>query len=196
MKILFLGPRSRELFDFLKDFGEEVISTEDKLSPDSPSLQNVDFLISYGYRHILGDEVLALFPRRAINLHISLLPWNRGADPNLWSFLENTPKGVTIHYMNHGLDTGDILTQKEVEFASTDTLRSSYERLRKNIEDLFKISWQDIRLGKIQARPQMQSGTYHRSKDSLPYQHLLVNGWDTPVDDVLGKAMSPRVKQQ
>ena len=52
---------------------------------------------------------------RAINLHISYLPWNRGADPNLWSAV-GMPKGVTIHYINDGFDTGDILFQKAILF--------------------------------------------------------------------------------
>ncbi|MCL0081308.1 hypothetical protein M1N64_03665 [Peptococcaceae bacterium] len=52
------------------------------------------------------------FQGRAINLHISFLPWNRGADPNFWSFIENAPVGVSIHYLDEGIDTGDRKKQQ------------------------------------------------------------------------------------
>ncbi len=51
-----------------------------------------------------------------INLHISFLPWNRGAHPNFWSFYDDTPKGVTIHLIDEGIDTGAIIYQKEITF--------------------------------------------------------------------------------
>ena len=38
-------------------------------------------------------------------MHISYLPFNRGAHPNYWSFKDNSPKGVTIHFIDNGIDT-------------------------------------------------------------------------------------------
>lgn len=72
--------------------------------------------ISYNYVHIIPAEVIKFMPHRIINMHISLLPWNRGCTPNIWSFWEDTPKGVTIHEMDVGLDTGPINYQKELSF--------------------------------------------------------------------------------
>ena len=147
MNILLLGPYRKDIIDFLSSFGDKVTTTEAPLTDDSEYLCKTDFIISYGYRHILKKEILDRFPNKAINFHISLLPWNRGADPNLWSFIENTPKGVTIHYLDYGIDTGDILAQQEVNYVSEDTLRISYERLSKTIEErlimLRKMSMKD-----------------------------------------------------
>ena len=53
-----------------------------------------------------------------------------GQDPNLWSFIEDTPKGVTIHEIDEGIDTGDIIFQKEIVLNSNETLASSYEKLQ------------------------------------------------------------------
>lgn len=79
------------------------------------------------------------------NLHISLLPYNRGASPNFFSFIENTPKGVTIHQIDEGLDTGPILAQKELFFdESKETFASSYEKLILEIQMLFKENWSSI----------------------------------------------------
>jgi len=188
MKILMLGPRRPELVLYLESFNDDVMSVEDKITVGDPRLEKADYLISYGYRYILKQDVLKLFPQKAINLHISLLPWNRGADPNLWSFLENTPKGVTIHLLEDGIDTGDILAQRTVEMNSVDTLRSSYERLSKSIEELFRVSWPQIRQGEIVPRIQLDGGSFHRLTDKTPYEHLLICGWDTPVSLLVGKA--------
>ncbi len=132
------------------------------------------------------------FPRRIINLHISYLPWNRGADPNLWSFLDNAPKGVTTHYIDAGLDTGRILIQEEISFRYNDTPRTSYERLAAAIEILFRKSWPRIREGKAQSFPQPQGGSSHRLKDRAAVEHLLTKGWDTPVSQLIGKGCPVR----
>jgi methionyl-tRNA formyltransferase len=143
---------------------------------------NFSFLISYGYRFILKKEILDLFPNRAINLHISYLPYNRGADPNFWSFIDGTPKGVTIHYLDEGVDTGDIIVQKEVVFDSleSETLASSYQKLHIEIQNLFFQNWEAIKNQKCSRRPQVGNGTVHKKKDKEALLHLIEkDGWDT-----------------
>ena len=188
MNILLLGPYRKDLIDFLSSFGNKVAITEAPLTGDSECLCNIDFIISYGYRHILKKDILDKFLNKAINFHISLLPWNRGADPNLWSFLEDTPKGVTIHYLDYGIDTGDILAQQEVKYVPEDTLRTSYERLSKTIEELFRRVWPNIRSGKQKSTPQPYGGSYHHLSARARFEYLLTKGWDTPVADLIGKA--------
>lgn len=79
------------------------------------------------------------------NLHISLLPYNREASPNFFSFIENTSKGVTIHQIDEGLDTGPILAQNELFFdESKETFASGYEKLILEIQMLFKENWSSI----------------------------------------------------
>ena len=113
MKILFLGAPDSPVFLWLKQQGEDVHSTLDKITVDYVLENKFNFLISYGYRYVLKKEILDLFPNRAINLHISYLPYNRGSDPNFWSFIDGTPKGVTIHYLDEGVDTSDIIVQRK-----------------------------------------------------------------------------------
>ena len=168
---------------------DDTVFTEEQVHPDSAIIKDVDFLISYRYRYILPGELLKKFTGKAINLHISFLPWNRGADPNLWSFLENTPKGVTIHYINSGIDTGDIIAQKKLEFNEKDTLRSTYERLSDEVISLFKDVWLDIRNGKVKHFPQPARGSFHKTADKEKYLYLLSKGWDTPVSDIISKAL-------
>jgi methionyl-tRNA formyltransferase len=196
MNILLLGPYRKDLIDFLSSFGDKITAAEAPMARDSEWFCKIDFIISYGYRHILKKDILDRFPNKAINLHISLLPWNRGADPNLWSFLEDTPKGVTIHYLDYGIDTGDILAQQEVNYVPEDTLRTSYERLSKTIEELFRQMWPNIRSGKQKSTSQPKGGSYHRLSDRVAFEYLFTKGWDTPIADLIGKAKRKNIDAQ
>jgi len=188
MKILLLGPDRPAMTDFLQSLGDEVLRWDEKLTPDAEILNGIDFVVSYGYRYILKDDLLKRFPNRVVNLHISYLPWNRGADPNLWSFLEDTPKGVTIHYIDAGIDTGRLLAQRQVAFGSDETLKTTYAKLALEIEQLFREVWPDIRAGRRASFPQPPGGSFHRMRDREPVEPLLARGWDTPVAELIGMA--------
>ncbi len=181
-KILFLGPEDSPLFIWLKEQNENIIQTSHRITMDFIQVHKITFLLSYGYRYIISKEILDRFPDHAINLHISYLPWNRGADPNLWSFVEGTPKGVSIHYLDPGVDTGDIIVQREIAFsADGETLASTYEKLQSAIQQLFKETWQEIKSSRSQRKKQNRIGSFHKMKDKESISHLLTQGWHTPV---------------
>ncbi len=183
MKILFLTNNhevSLPLFDWLGrvEGAENVLLCEDKISMsqflESGKSYDIGFIISYNYSHIVQPEIINRFPHRIINLHISLLPWNRGASPNIWSFLDGTPSGVTIHQLSEGLDTGDILLQEETSFDyAKETLKSSYNKLHTLIQRLFKDNWEVIKDGSVVPRRQGGAFTYHRAADLQPYKDIL-----------------------
>ncbi|MFK7807809.1 MAG: GNAT family N-acetyltransferase [Saprospiraceae bacterium] len=175
--ILFLGYDDSPLIHFLKTSGEQVIQKEDKVTVDFLKSNDIDFIVSYGYKHIIKKEILDFLPGKVINLHISYLPWNKGADPNFWSIVEETPSGVTIHQVDVGLDTGDILLQNHVCFSETDTLRTSYLKLQHEIQYLFKTNWQRLKTGQITPKSQVGQGSYHRSKDKNKYIEDIKNEW-------------------
>jgi methionyl-tRNA formyltransferase len=181
MSVLFLGPPDSLVLDFLKSNEREIVQTMEPLDETFLARHPADFLVSHGYRHIIRSALLNGFARRAVNLHVSYLPWNRGADPNLWSFIENTPKGVSIHDLDAGIDTGDIIAQKLVEFQPGGTLRTTYERLQTEIAQLFARHWSQIRQGTCNATKQVGAGSFHRIADREKVAHLLPQGWDTPV---------------
>ncbi len=186
-KVLFLGAHDSPLIDWLRAQEGRVIPQTGKVEPRFVQQLGCDFLISYGYRYLLGNDILDLFPNRAINLHISYLPWNRGADPNFWSFVDNTPKGVTIHHLDSGLDTGDIIVQEEMEFdVAKDTLVSSYEKLHAEIQDLFKRYWPQIKSETAPRTKQPGGGSSHKTSDKEALSHLLTDGWNTNIS-VLGE---------
>ena len=191
MKILFLGPDASPVLRNLKRVERNVMATQEPITLETFENDWPDFIVCHGYRHIIGRDVLAQLPDRIVNLHISLLPWNRGADPNAWSFLEDTPKGVTIHYVDAGLDTGDVIVQRAVEFGPNATLQTSYAHLQSELARLFAEHWPAIREGRCARRPQEAGGSAHRSRDLTAVQHLLTLGWDTPVSTLVGRGREP-----
>lgn len=188
MKVLVLygGTEWKPLYDWLERQGGglELRMRETKI--DARTLDwEPELMISYGYRFLIPGELVDRFYGRIINLHISLLPWNRGAHPNVWSFLEDTPKGVTIHLIDHGIDTGDILYQREMKFVETDeTLASSYSKLHTIIRELFIEHWDEIRRFEFQPRIQSPGGTIHYERDFQRVEPLLTEGWNMNVSDL------------
>jgi methionyl-tRNA formyltransferase len=186
VRILLLGPPRPALEAYLSSFGDDVVRTEDPLTP--LALARIDRIVSYGYRHIVRRDVVSRFGDRAVNLHVSLLPWNRGADPNLWSFLDDTPAGVTVHVIDDGVDTGPVVGQREVSMELDDTLGTSYARLSVAMDTLFREVWPAVRAGDAVATTQPSGGSSHRAADKHPYEYLLTAGWDTPVASLVRKA--------
>lgn len=129
-----------------------------------------DFVVSFGYRHIIRNEqVFEHFGPRIINLHIAYLPFNRGADPVYWALRDDTPMGVTIHVMAKGVDTGPILAQMELHHHRPNWRDEGAVKALKAIHyaamcDLFAKTWPALREGKIEGRKQ-GPGTYHYVRD-------------------------------
>lgn len=188
MIVLLLGEKSELLKPYLEKADHFVIRTDGKI--DLRAAIIADFIISFGYKFIITPEIIEVFTKKIINLHISYLPFNRGADPNLWSFLENTRKGVTIHRMTTEIDTGDILAQKTVVFDENETLQTSYDKLIKEMVAQFAKNLENIMSDEITPFPQTGKGSYHQKNDKNKYLHLLTKkGYDTPVAELKGKAL-------
>jgi phosphoribosylglycinamide formyltransferase-1 len=86
-------------------------------------LRGVDLVVLAGYMHLLTSEFLERFPERVVNVHPSLLPEFPGAhaiDDALAAGVETT--GVTVHYVDDGLDTGAVIRQESVELEPRESL--------------------------------------------------------------------------
>ena len=179
MKILLLGYKDSKVYDYLiKNY-----NTRQMLTPLTVDIvSQFDYIVSYRYRYIIKQNILNCVRNPIINLHMSYLPWNKGADPNFWSWHNNTLKGVTIHQIDKGIDTGNILIQKEVYLDNTHTLNSSYNKLVKELEDLFINNFSKIMNNKITPKPQKGIGSFHYKKDlDTKKNSILTEGWNTPV---------------
>ena len=172
------------LYRWLAEREEKVYRIENKLTAEMIKALEPSFVISFNYRHLIPEEVLELLPGRVINLHTSFLPYNRGSAPNFFSFLENTPKGVTIHRMDSGLDTGDILCQKELFFdEKKETFATTYDKLLEEMKTLFQENWQAIKDGSLMPVKQVGEGTYHRMRELEAVRAQVPFTWNDRISD-------------
>ncbi len=188
--ILFLtnNENTNSLYQWLCQKEKEVIRFQNKLTLDIVKQLAPQFIISFNYSHFIKKEVIDYMGGKIINLHISYLPYNRGSAPNFFSFYENTKKGVTIHRLDEGLDTGDILCQKELFFdEKKETFSSSYEILIDEIKKLFKENWEAIKTEKIIGKPQVGEATCHKQKELKKIQENTSFSWNEVIAEVKKK---------
>ena len=179
MKVLLLTPYPALLQIPLTAEGDEFIVTMDE--PSEWPL-NVDFVVSFGYNHIIKEPYLSKFKDRMINIHTGVLPWNRGAFPNFWSWFDDTPKGVSIHLIEKKLDGGGLLAQIIApEWSSDATLRSTYETLLYYSGILFGAYWARLRKQSWKTLDLEEVGSFHTTAETEKWLRKLPLGWETPV---------------
>lgn len=105
-----------------------VIISDDINSPNFINLLkslSADIIVSVSSPRVFKKELLELTPFGCINLHGSLLPQYRGILPSFWMLVNNETKGgVTVHFIDKNIDTGDIILQREFDISPLDTLDS------------------------------------------------------------------------
>lgn len=120
-----------------------------------------EFIVVVAYGKILPKELLEVPQRLPINVHASLLPKYRGAAPIQWALINGDEiTGVTTMKMDEGLDTGDILLQREVKIDPTDNALTLSERLSVIGASLLIETLQAIRHGKLSPISQGSGATY------------------------------------
>ena len=183
----FLGynQKKTKLINFLKKKDINVKNYNEELKIND--LKNSDLTISFGYRKIIDKKILSNLKKPIINLHMSYLPYNRGSHPNFWSFVEETPKGVSIHEISNGIDDGDIIFQKKFNLDPSQeefsTFRKTYLFLFNSLEQLFIENFDSIINYKYSTKKQGKIFTSHRTKD-LPKN---LNNWDQNIEEYLRK---------
>jgi methionyl-tRNA formyltransferase len=114
-----------------------------------------DAIIVRGYGRILPQWMIELPRLGNINLHASLLPKYRGAAPIQWAIAHGEEvTGVTTMRIDAGLDTGDILLQKEIPMKPTDTAETVAPTLATIGADLIVDTLRGLQAGTIEPRPQ------------------------------------------
>lgn len=137
---------------------DHVIQEVTKLHPD--------IIIAAFWGYILKPKLINIPPLGCINFHPGYLPYNRGMNPNVWPFIERTPAGVTLHYIDEGIDSGDIIAQKKIEIDAIDTAGSIEVKTWREIVRLFKQVWPKLKKGRVIRKKQNQHQiTFHYAKD-------------------------------
>lgn len=91
---------------------------------------DIDLIVTCAYGQIIPKEVLELPKYGCINVHASILPKYRGSAPIQWCLFNNDDvTGVTIMYMDEGMDTGDIIKIKEIPILESDNVGTLHDKL-------------------------------------------------------------------
>lgn len=91
---------------------------------------NPDIIITCAYGQIIPKEILDYPKYGCINVHASLLPKYRGGAPIHKAIIDGEEKtGITIMYMDEGMDTGDIISQESIDILDSDNLESIHDKL-------------------------------------------------------------------
>ena len=164
-----------EIYSDVSRGQESVITVAKKLGIKTISPKNItkdlikkikkfepDLIISAYYRKILPKNLIDIPKRGCINIHPSLLPNYRGPVPTAWAILKGEKvTGITIHKIDQGVDTGEILLQSKFKILKNETGYDLYIRAMKKGADLFIKNFDKIINNKIRSYPQSSGGSYY-----------------------------------
>jgi methionyl-tRNA formyltransferase len=96
----------------------------------------------------------------------SLLPYNRGKHFSFWAIVEQCPFGVTLHRVDTGIDTGDIVAQSTIDFGWEDTGETLLLKAQNAMIALFKEQYPFLRTGEIKSFSQViGTGSFHQGSE-------------------------------
>jgi methionyl-tRNA formyltransferase len=154
--------------EHVRGTGIEVFSPDSINTPEALAhLQHwkPDLVVVMAYGQILKQAVLEVAPLGCINVHTSLLPAYRGAAPIQWAIANGDREtGVTIMYMDEGMDTGDILGRRRVMIGNSETAGELHDRLAEEGALALQAVVEDVIGGRVKRQPQDESQASYAPK--------------------------------
>lgn len=146
---------------------------------------NADVAVVVAYGRILPQHLLDTPKHGCLNVHFSLLPKYRGAAPVNWAVANDEPvTGVTVMFMDAGLDTGDIALQTECWIARDDTTVTLAERLSFIGADTLGDALKQLEAGTLPRIPQDHAEASHAP--ILTREDGLID-WSAPVAGIAAR---------
>ncbi len=134
---------------------------------------DLDWIFLAWWPHIIKSNLIDIPRYGVINTHNSLLPYNRGVHSNFWAIVEQKHYGVSIHMVTPGVDEGDIISQKFIEYNWTDNGDTLYEKGMQELTKLFKATYPKIVENKFELTPQDHSKmTCHKKNEIENICHI------------------------
>ncbi len=131
----------------------------------------LDYILGVHFPYLVPESVLAVSRGGFLNLDPAYLPFNRGCHTPTWAILEGTPVGATLHFMDAGFDTGDIIHQKELQISAADTADTLYRKIKKLELEVFQEAWLELVSSRVSRVPQNgNAGSFHKRGDLFQEQ--------------------------
>jgi len=139
-----------------------VFESESQIKEELCYIAPFDIGMLAWWPKIISSDLISFARIGFINTHPSLLPHNRGKHYNFWALVEQSPFGVSLHFVDEGIDSGDIIAQKTIAYGWEDTGGTLYQKAGRAMIDLFKSTYPNIRSGDIIRAPQnLRDGSIH-----------------------------------
>lgn len=123
--------RNLETFSFIPKKYESKEAYETEILKQLED-KNIDLIVLAGYMRLIGPTILNKYENKILNIHPSLLPLYKGKDAVGQALLDNaTETGVTVHYVDSGMDTGSVIMQEALEIYPNETRESLESRIHK-----------------------------------------------------------------
>lgn len=163
IKISFIVPRTDTQDNTLKNFAEKYeidylhpvkVNSEEFI--EKATLYNCDLFVSMSFNQIFTEQIINLPKFKTINCHAGKLPFYRGRNVLNWALINDEKEfGITVHFLDEGIDTGDIILQKIYPITDKDTYGT-----------LLEIAYDECAKLLYEATKQIQKGSFKRVKQN------------------------------
>ncbi|TQR33818.1 methionyl-tRNA formyltransferase [Campylobacter sp. MIT 99-7217] len=120
-----------------------------------------DLLVSMSFDQIFKTELLKLYPRKIINCHAGKLPFYRGRNILNWVLINDEKEfGISVHFVDSGIDTGDIILQKSYPISDKDDYTTLLKLAYKECANLLFKALLLFLKGEVKAFKQIEGGFY------------------------------------
>lgn len=161
--IRFICPRCDTKDGTLKAFSEQygIDYFSDKNINSEAFINKVkgydcDVLVSMSFNQIFKKDILSITPTGIINCHAGKLPFYRGRNILNWALINDEKEfGITVHFVDEGIDTGDIILQRTYPIADEDSYKTLLERAYTACAEIL-----------YDALKQLKNGTYTRKRQT------------------------------
>ena len=123
-----------------------------------------DVILSLGYRYKVDDNIINYPLYGSFNLHKSLLPLNRGANPVFWIILNKSIAGISIHKMSNKIDQGPVCEQKKIFYDFSFTSGDLYKKMEEEQYILFFKFWSKLLKSKLKFKKQKKIKNKSKTK--------------------------------
>lgn len=140
-----------DLSEVARDFGKSVYYFE-KIKNEATHLKEIkpDVIFVLGLSQIISKDIIEIPTIGCIGSHPALLPANRGRHPIIWAIANGLKKsGITLFWIDEGVDSGDIWGQKEFDIDIPDDASTIYEVVKKLTVEILKEKIPELEAGFI-----------------------------------------------
>lgn len=188
-EIKFIVPRSdtkdETLLNYSKKNNIDYFKLDNVNSKESLSViskYNCDVLVSMSFNQIFRKEIIELTPLGIVNCHAGKLPFYRGRNILNWALINDEKEfGITVHFVDEGIDTGDIILQRTFPITDKD-----------NYDSLLNISFVECSNILYDALVQLASGDYQRINQKTIHSVGFYCGMRTDGDEIIKWNQSSR----